>query len=212
MSRDAAHPRKTPEPRARPLGRVVAVTAVIVAAVAAGIWAVVHFTGDDSAPAVAPTSAAATTRTTTAAPTASSAKATSPAALAALAKKLGHPIYWAGRKTGFTYELTRTSKGGVYVRYLPAGVKPGVRKPYLTVATYPAANGYAKLQVLAGGPGWSRLVAQRKAVAFYNASAPTSVYMAFPGTNVQVEIYDPSAKRAQALAESTSIVPVAQPG
>ena len=31
--------------------------------------------------------------------------------LKSLARELGHPIYWAGARPGYTYELTRTTRG-----------------------------------------------------------------------------------------------------
>ena len=50
---------------------------------------------------------------------------------------LGSPIYWAGPRDGFSYELTVTSSGRVYLRYLPKGVKAGdPRANFLTIGTY----------------------------------------------------------------------------
>ena len=45
-------------------------------------------------------------------------------------------------------------------------------------------------------------------IAFYSKSAPTSVYVAYPGSNVQIEVYDPSAAQAAQLVTSGKIVPV----
>jgi hypothetical protein len=45
-------------------------------------------------------------------------------------------------------------------------------------------------------------------VAFYNRARPTSVYFAFPGANVQVETYDPSAAVARRLVETGAIKPI----
>src|SRR5438105_3104986 len=42
--------------------------------------------------------------------------------LSALAKSVGQPIYWAGPRPGYLYELTRAANRNVYIRYLPAGV------------------------------------------------------------------------------------------
>ena len=64
--------------------------------------------------------------------------------LKALAARLGHPIYWAGPRAGYTYELTQTPSGKVYIRYLPSGTKVGDPRPrFLTVATYPFPGAYA---------------------------------------------------------------------
>src|SRR5690242_18251651 len=55
-------------------------------------------------------------------------------ALADLPTAVGHPVYWAGPKHGYRYELTHTTDGRIYIRYLPAGVAPGAASPdYLTV-------------------------------------------------------------------------------
>ena len=63
-----------------------------------------------------------------------------------LATSVGQPIYWAGPKQ-VLYELTRTTRGTVYVRYLPPNVKVGSKKSiYLIVATYPFPNALQALR------------------------------------------------------------------
>ena len=47
------------------------------------------------------------------------------AALVKLQRSVHHPIYWAGPKPGYTYELTQRRDGTIYVRYLPQGVRVG---------------------------------------------------------------------------------------
>ena len=39
-------------------------------------------------------------------------------------------------------------------------------------------------------------------VAFYSRSRPTSVYVAFPHVDYEIEVYDPSAGRARRLVRS----------
>ena len=58
------------------------------------------------------------------------ATATTQAKLADLAAAVQHPIFWLGPESGFTYELTQTGSGKIYVRYLPHGVD----KPYQAVS------------------------------------------------------------------------------
>ena len=48
--------------------------------------------------------------------------------LKAESTKLGAPIYWSGPVDGDTYEFTRTSRGYLYVRYLPHGVRDGTER------------------------------------------------------------------------------------
>ncbi len=62
------------------------------------------------------------------------ASAASESELRSFAESASSPVYWAGPKEGFTYELTRTTDGRVYVRYLPEGTAVGdPRSRYLTV-------------------------------------------------------------------------------
>ncbi len=64
--------------------------------------------------------------------------AVSTSALGSWVATVGHPVYWAGPEHGYTYELTHTTDGRIYIRYLPAGVAVGSSAPdYLTVGTYP---------------------------------------------------------------------------
>src|SRR5437764_3495628 len=74
--------------------------------------------------------------------------------LDAFASSVGHPIYWAGSQPSFTYELSRTKDGRVYIRYLPPGVKLGTRSSkYLTVGTYPQKNAFSTLLATAKKQG-----------------------------------------------------------
>src|SRR5262245_16302412 len=57
--------------------------------------------------------------------------------LRSLSGQLGHPVYWAGSRRSFTYELTQVN-GNVFIRYLPTGVNVGDTRPdFLTVGSYP---------------------------------------------------------------------------
>jgi hypothetical protein len=128
--------------------------------------------------------------------------------------RLGHPIYWAGPKPGVTYELTQTPDGRVYVRYLPSGTQVGSPKIYLTVATYPLAGAYAATKRVALQQGSVRLPVGDGGIAFYHRRLPTNVYVAYPASNYQIEVFDPSPAQAHALVTSGSIglVPAAASG
>ena len=64
-------------------------------------------------------------------------KLVSQAQLEDFAGTLDHPLYWAGPKQGYSLELTRTSGGKIFLRYLPKGVAAGDSRPeFLTVGTY----------------------------------------------------------------------------
>jgi hypothetical protein len=46
----------------------------------------------------------------------------SQAQLERLPDLVGHPVYWAGPRNGFSYELTSITNGRTFVRYLPSEV------------------------------------------------------------------------------------------
>jgi hypothetical protein len=121
----------------------------------------------------------------------------------------GHPIYWAGPKSDTTYELTRTSNGRIFIRYLPKGVPVGVDKAdYTIVGTYPVPNATGVLESLAKKSGEQKLSVPGGGIAVYSASQPTNVYIAYPGSNLQIEVFDPSADRARRIVTSGQVAPV----
>ncbi len=130
--------------------------------------------------------------------------------LVALKKELasfGATVYWIGPKSGVTYEYTRNPNGNVYLRYLPNGVAVGASGDYPTVGTYPMSNAVATTRAAAGRVGSVR-VKLAGAEAFYSKSKPTSVYVAFTGSDYQIEVYDPVAARALAAVRSGQVRPV----
>lgn len=179
-------------------------TAVAVAA-GAGLaaWALVGHGG----PADSSSSTDAAPPPTTAATTA---KPIGPVALSAQGLRtfmstVDQPVYWAGPQAGFVYELTRTSAGKVFIRYLPAGVQAGSKKQvYLIVATYPFENSLQALNKL-GGP---HVPIPRGGVAMVDEGHPQSVHLAYPGTDDQIEVYDPSPARSLRVARSGAVRPV----
>jgi hypothetical protein len=121
----------------------------------------------------------------------------------------GHPIYWVGPTANTTYELTRTSSGRIFIRYLPNGVPVGIDKAdYTIVGTYPVPNATGVLQGLAKKSGEQQLSVPGGGIAVYSTSQPTNVYVAYPGSNLQVEVFDPSAERARRIVTSGQVVPV----
>ncbi len=115
------------------------------------------------------------------------------------------PIFWAGERAGFSYELTKTPQG-TFVRYLPQGVDAGDPRPnFLTVATYDLPNGYARVQAASRRPGARRRNIANGGVVLVNSRRPSSVYVAYPRGRYQIEVYDPSPGRALDLAASGEI-------
>ncbi|HST41529.1 MAG TPA: hypothetical protein VLK58_18570 [Conexibacter sp.] len=183
-------PGSTPAaPRRRPalwIAVAVAIVALVVVAIAllAG--------GGDDDPAPRAPAAAAT-----------------PARLAAVAASAGHPVYWAGARDATTYELTRTSDGRIFVRYLPEGAEVGdPAADYLTVASYPQRAAFASLLRTARSKGATTVAVPGGGRAYEDPERATSAYVAFPGSDVQVEVFDAAAGAALRAVRSGAIVPV----
>lgn len=141
-------------------------------------------------------------------PAAAPAAAVSPADLKSLAVQAHHDVFWAGARTGVTYELTRGVDGRIFVRYLPSGVAAGSKRPYLTVGTYPVAGAYATTAAQSRDSAAVALRIRGRGIAFYRPSRPTNVFLAFPGRDVQIEVYDPRPGKARALVTANAIAPV----
>jgi hypothetical protein len=126
--------------------------------------------------------------------------------LVVLERAIGHPIYWAGPRTGDRYEFTRSVNGYVYVRYLPKGVMAGAMGAhYAIVATYPFPDAYAALKKEAGGSGQN---GPGGSLVLVRPQDHKSVLMAFPGIDDQIEIYSPQSADALGTAESGQVQPV----
>ena len=135
--------------------------------------------------------------------------AVTPAALRALSDEVGHSVYWVGPRRNRTYELTRTSSGRIFVRYLPPDAPIGNRSARFTiVGTYPSPDALEVLQELSEQPGVKSASVPGGGLAVYSTSSPRSVYIAYPDSDVQIEVFDPSAARALRLATSGRVAPV----
>jgi hypothetical protein len=126
-----------------------------------------------------------------------------------LAVEVDHPVYWAGPRRATTYELTRTTRGDVFIRYLPRGVPVGDKRPnYLTVGTYPFKGAYATLRQSADREGTKNGTLANRGIYVVGPERPNSVYVAFRGEDVQIEVFAPSARRARELVSSGRLRPL----
>jgi hypothetical protein len=137
------------------------------------------------------------------------AKEATPDELRSLSADLGHPIYWLGEESGHIYELTQLKDGRIFIRYLPHGVPIGSTQAiYTIVGTYPVRNAYNVLKKLAKKPGELSFAAPHNGLAVFSTSRPTNVYLAYPGSNLQIEVFDPSSQHARNLIMTGQVVPV----
>jgi hypothetical protein len=129
--------------------------------------------------------------------------------LLSVAGSLGHPLYWAGSRAEDRLELTQEPDGSVYLRYLPPGVEAGASPAaYLTVGTYPVANAQGALRSTAAQAGSSLSHVAGGGLVLVNPTESPSVYLAYPQSDLQLEVYDPAPGRAISLIRSGAIRPV----
>ena len=128
----------------------------------------------------------------------------SPRGLHTLAS-LGLRIYWLGERPGYKNELTKTADNRVFIRYLPNGTAVGSKKQYLTIGTYPAKTAYATARRRARAIGSVRVPLGNRVVAYYRSDTPTNVFLAYPGIDYTVEVYDPSPGRARDLVAAGQV-------
>lgn len=114
---------------------------------------------------------------------------------------VGYPIYWVGPQDDVSYEVSRVDEGRTYIRYLPEGEAAGTEIPYLTVGSYAQPDALEAIEELAKKPGSQTAELPGGGFA-YSAQGSDSVYAAFPGIDVQIEIYDPHPGRALQMVGS----------
>jgi hypothetical protein len=166
--------------------------AALVAVLVAG-WLLVHRDGDGGERAVAATGPTLVT----------------PGELERFAAGAGQPVYWAGPRHGYVYELTATPGGRIFVRYLPEGFAAGdVRANFLTVGTYRAAHAYDDLAHAALRAGADSLRIDGGGIVVSSLRAPASAYLAYPDSDYQVEVYNPAPGHSLRLLRSGAIQPV----
>ena len=80
--------------------------------------------------------------------------------------------------------------------------------PYTTVGSYPLRDPVAAVKRIATQTRRRAFSVTHGGIAVVNGSHPTSVYIGFPGSKYQVEVFDPSATRARQLVSSGLVAPV----
>jgi hypothetical protein len=119
------------------------------------------------------------------------------------------PVYWAGEQSGAELELSRPGEGRTYVRYLTGGAKAGDERPdFLTIGTYVHADPVKALKRQAQEAEGVLGTAPGNATVYFDRKEPHSVYLAYPGVDVEIEVYDPNFTRALQLVNSGQIIPV----
>lgn len=125
-----------------------------------------------------------------------------------LPSELGHDVYWAGPNPTSTYELTQVDRN-MFIRYLPPAVDIADPRPdFLMVGTYPVAKAYGLLRRKGAERGYHLRRTNGGGIAVWSENRPQSVFLAFPRSDLQIEIYDTSAARARRLAITGAVQPI----
>lgn len=123
-----------------------------------------------------------------------------------IVSELGQTIFWAGPMTNARYTLNVNDTAS-FVRYLPEGEgADDTSMNYLIIATY-AINGAFDAVRSAGNEQEGILITNSDGAAvYYNKSAPNNIYLAYPNSNFQIEIFDPSDERALQVATNPGLI------
>ena len=117
--------------------------------------------------------------------------------------------YWLGEMPDAQLELTQTSRGLVFLRYLRGDAEAGDPRPlFTTVGTYPQRGAFALSRRASRRPGRVTRPVADGGIASWSRARPTSVYVTFPASDFLIEVYDPDERRARSLAMSGSLKPL----
>jgi hypothetical protein len=132
--------------------------------------------------------------------------------LNATAAAIPHPVYWVGPRSKHTYEFTQTKDGRIYIRYLPPGTKVGSdRGDFLTIGTYPLKQAFDTLRATARKQGAATIRLEGGGLAFQDENSPTSIYAAYPGSDFEIEVFEPSGGQARELVRGGNLAPLVKP-
>jgi hypothetical protein len=133
----------------------------------------------------------------------------SPAEAADAAKLVGHEVFGVGALPGTRLELTRGSRGEVWVRYLSGDAQAGDRRAsFVTVGTYKQVGAYVAARDASEGADSRSAELPGGGLMLWNLERPTSVYIASPASDLLVEVYSPDAEQARSLARAGAVVPL----
>ena len=71
---------------------------------------------------------------------------------------------------------------------------------YLTVATYPYPGAFAAIQRVSRQPNIVSVKLAARGLAVFDPKDPDHIHLAYPGSDYQVEVYDPSGGTRRLVA------------
>jgi hypothetical protein len=113
--------------------------------------------------------------------------------------------YWTGPLKDATYSINSATAGQVFIRYIPKGEECGsTAASFRVIATYAEADAFSATQQAGNQAEGVSLANTDGSVVYFNKNAPSNVYVAYPGIDYQIEIYDPNPKTAVTLATTSN--------
>lgn len=129
------------------------------------------------------------------------------AELKSVVANLNSVVYWVGPLENAKYTLDVTDAGAAFVRYLPNGEGANdTAKNYLIVATYRVNAAYDAVKTAGNEQDGIGLLTSDGAAVYYNKNAATNVYLAYPGQDLQIEVFDPTPGKALQLVNTIGLV------
>ena len=193
MSAVSASAVAVPRKRRRPRRGMVAALVLAALLAAGGAFAAVTLTRAD-APAL---------------PAAGKPALLTAAVLTSVTGAVGHDVYGVAAPAGTRPEVTRSTTGDVWVRYLSGDAKLGdKRADYLTVGSYPRTDALAAAKAAAEGTKSRSAELPDGGIMLWSLERPESVYAASPGSDLLVEVYSPDPARARALVRGGAVAPL----
>lgn len=109
--------------------------------------------------------------------------------------------YWTGPLKNATYSLNSSTAGQVFIRYVPEGEKcDDVRPNFRVIATYQETDAFSITESAGTTADGVSLLNADGSIVYFNKNVPTNIYLAYPGIDYQIEIYDPDPKEAVSIA------------
>jgi hypothetical protein len=128
--------------------------------------------------------------------------------LESFAEDADHDVYWIGERPDTEYELMESPEGRIFVRYLPLRDGPS-SNGLLTVATYPIDDGAAALERTARQDDSKEIASSDDgAVVLIDRESEENAHLAYPGEDVQVEIFSPVPGEALRIAARDKVEPI----
>lgn len=121
--------------------------------------------------------------------------------LKSIVKENDIQAYWTGPLKGATYTLNSSTAGQVFIRYVPEGEKcDDVRPNFRVIATYQETDAFSTTESAGTTADGVSLLNADGSIVYFNKNVPTNIYLAYPGIDYQIEIYDPDPKEAVSIA------------